>query len=130
MPGTIEQVSSIILGIIFFILILVAAYFSAKFIGKRYGVKGSGGKNIKIIEKVALSQDKLLIIVKVADKTMLLGVTNNQIEKISDVDELSLNVEKPNDKNMDFLSILKNVTNSKFSILNKEKENLEKEKDD
>ncbi|HHX57317.1 MAG TPA: flagellar biosynthetic protein FliO, partial [Clostridiales bacterium] len=104
--------------------------FSAKFIGKRYGFKGNGGKNIKIIEKVALSQDKLLIIVKVADKTMLLGVTNNKIEKISDVDELSLNVEEPNDKNMDFLSILKNVTNSKFSILNKEKENLEKEKDD
>lgn len=130
MPETIEQISSIILGIIFFILILVAAYFSAKFIGKRYGFKGNGGKNIKIIEKVALSQDKLLIIVKVADKTMLLGVTNNKIEKISDVDELSLNVEKPNDKNMDFLSILKNVTNSKFSILNKEKENLEKEKDD
>lgn len=130
MPGTIQQLTSIILGIIFFILILVAAYFSARFIGKRYGFKGVGGKNIKIIEKVALSQDKLLIIVKVTDRTMLLGVTNNQIEKIIEIDESSLHTQEHSDNNTDFSSILKNITSSKFSILNKEKEILEKEKDD
>jgi len=130
LSGTIEQITSIILGLIFFILILIAAYFSTKYIGKRYGLKVNGGKNIKIIEKVTLTQDKMLVIVRVANKTMLLGVTNNQIDKISDIDESSLCIEEQSDINMNFSNILKNITNNKFTILNREKEVLEKEKDE
>lgn len=130
MLESVEQVTSIILGLIFFVIILVIAYFAARFMGKHYGTKINGSKNIKIIEKTQLNQDKMLLIVETAGKSMLLGVTGSHIEFISELDNSALIRQKENETQaINFASILKNMINrnngSVSELKNPGKENNE-----
>ena len=45
---------------------------------------------MKVLERTMFGQDKSLVVVKIGDKIMLLGVTAHHIEKIADLDESDL----------------------------------------
>ncbi len=44
-------------------------------------------RNMKIIERINLGPDKMLLLISVCGKCMVLGVTANRAEKICDIDE-------------------------------------------
>ena len=85
------RVFTVIFTLVIFAVILYLAYLTTKYIGKRYSVSGGmNGKNIKILDTMAINQEKLLMIVKAGGKTVLLGVSKDHMEYRCDVDESQL----------------------------------------
>ncbi|MBQ8434738.1 MAG: flagellar biosynthetic protein FliO [Oscillospiraceae bacterium] len=122
----IGNIGSVIMAILVFILILYLAYFATKKMGKRLSVRGVGNKNIKILESISVGQNKAIMIIQTAGKTLLVGMTQNEISLISelDADMLELDNEKNNSQTMEFSTAFKTVLEEKFGKkLKKTKEN-------
>lgn len=83
----IKLVFSALLGLVIFAGILYLAYVSTKFIGSRYSLGGKGGKNLKIIESLAIGKESRLAIVKAGEKYLLLGITPHSISNVAELSE-------------------------------------------
>jgi len=72
--------------IIIFILIFIVVYYFKKFI---IGKKGAGGNagSMQIVGNLYLAPKKSLYLVKIGKKIVVLGVTENNISRISELDE-------------------------------------------
>lgn len=120
--GKIGSVLGVLIG---FAVILYLAYMATKIMGKRMTVNSRGNKNIKILESVSLGQNKALMIVEVTGKTLLIGITSNEITLLSELDGENFKIEE-NEKNaetMDFSKALKKVLENNFGgKFNKSKE--------
>jgi flagellar biosynthetic protein FliO len=128
------QVLSFVMFILGFAVVIVLAYISTKYAGRKLSLKNGGTGNIKIIDKVALGTDKSLVIVQSAGKTMLIGVTSQHIEFISELDESMISVvSADNSQTQDFYSVLKksfeNINLKKVKKINS-KENTDEKKQD
>ncbi|MBD5112527.1 MAG: flagellar biosynthetic protein FliO [Ruminococcaceae bacterium] len=66
----------------------------------------SDSHNMRILERINLGPDKMLLLVSVCGKCMVLGVTSNHTEKILDLEqteeELVARPEQPNGGNPSF----------------------------
>lgn len=84
---------------IILILILIAAYYTSRFVGnvKLGQLKDS---NFKVIDVYRISANKMLQIVKVADKYVVIGISKDQITYIMELDESEIlsREHKDNDK--------------------------------
>ncbi|HAN43792.1 MAG TPA: flagellar biosynthetic protein FliO [Ruminococcaceae bacterium] len=111
------------------VLILFFAYFGSKWIAGKMST-GMIGKNIKVIDRTALSPDKSLIIVQVSNKYMMLGVSPQRIEKICDLSKEDIAAPTDNMPQSSFKGILQSSLAS-FNILgaNRDK-NMESEEID
>ncbi|HHU64394.1 MAG TPA: FliO/MopB family protein [Clostridiales bacterium] len=76
-----DVLSDLVVKVILFLVIIVGAYYTTKFVGKRT-VGTTNGKYIKVIDKLFLARDKWLYIIKVGDDYHLLSVTNGGIRQI------------------------------------------------
>lgn len=108
MPEIIESVLGVLAAIAGFAIILYLAYLTTKFAGKRYAKGTGGGENLRLIESLPLGQDKYLMLAKAGDRLLLLGVTGQRIELISELDEESLKPEKEAAQPLSFKEILIN----------------------
>lgn len=95
------------LTVLLLIVIIVAAFFftkfAGKFIGKFYAASsGSANTNkptMKIIDRMFLSRDKMIVLVKIGGKIYIVGVTKNEISPIGSLEEDELYREdKESDK--------------------------------
>lgn len=86
--------------LIYLVLVLIGvialAYYVSKWLSKRYAVQGQNTKYLKVIDRIVIGQDRSLCIVKVGEKSMLLGVTQHNISKICDLDSEDLPEVKTN----------------------------------
>jgi flagellar protein FliO/FliZ len=91
--STMGQVFSLL---IIFMGVLFLAYYSTKMIAsaRHYGRKNS---NIHFIENFSMGQNSHLRLVKVANKTILIAVSKENITFITEVDEDQLNDEEKTD---------------------------------
>jgi flagellar biosynthetic protein FliO len=71
-------------------ILFLAILFAASFLVKRYVKNGTftnpGGKisgNMKIIEKLSISSSQLILLVKVCNEYLVLGVTNGNIQTLA-----------------------------------------------
>lgn len=78
---------SIAYALAMFVLVVAMAYFSVRWLGKRYGLSGKSTGNIEVLDRMPLGQDKALIIVRVAGQTLLLGVGAHHVELICTLDQ-------------------------------------------
>lgn len=103
-----SQVLSAVMAVLGFLLVIVLAYISTKYAGKKFSVKNTGNGNIRIIDRLPLGADKSLLIVNSAGKTLLIGVTSQHIELICELDE-SMICESADSSGttQDFYSVLK-----------------------
>lgn len=65
----------------------------------------SDSKNMKILERINLGPDKMLLLVSVCGKCMVLGVTSNHTEKICDLEQTEdelVDVPESNGENPSF----------------------------
>ncbi len=91
MPFDFLDVLSVILMLLLIIAVFIGAYFTSKFVGGRYQSSLSKGKSkIEILERRNIGKDQYLLLVKIGDKTMFLGATPQNINKIEDVELLDL----------------------------------------
>jgi len=85
--------------IIFLPFILFLIYLSLKYGGTKLQVL-QGGKYIRIVEKISLSKDNSIMVVKIGDKGYVMSSTNNKIEILKELDSEELenaeSVEKTN----------------------------------
>lgn len=94
--------------IIVFLLIIFLSYYFTKLIGK-FRYNNNKNSNIRIIESVAVGYQASIQLIKVGDKTILVGVTKERVEFICDVNENSIDLRVNNIKLPDtFQKYLKN----------------------
>jgi flagellar protein FliO/FliZ len=95
------------------ILILYLSYVFTKFIGKR-SIKYGGSSNMKIVDRLSITQDKSIVILKAGGKFYLLAVSPSDIKLITELEEFDENsLAVINDSNiqgnLDFKSILNQI---------------------
>ncbi len=120
----IGNIGTAIMVLLVFVLILYLAYFATKKLGKRLSFRGVGNKNIKIIESVSLGQNKAIMIIQSGGKTLLVGMTQNEIRLISEIDGEKLDLDEDNSsgQTMEFSKAFKKVLEEKFGKKNSNQE--------
>ena len=64
--------------------VIAAAYWFTLFVGKRAGGAGGRSRVIRIVDRLDLARDKQIVLLTVAGKTYLVGITNNEIRVLDD----------------------------------------------
>ncbi len=124
--------SSDILTLIFSLfaiaLVLYLCYLFSKFMANRVN-NVSKFNNIKVVERVALAQDKGLVIIQVCGKYYLIGFANNNIEILKELDGSELNLPKSALKDS-FLDALNSTIKSRWDVKMSDKNNRNADKTD
>ncbi len=84
-----KEAITLILALAVVIVMIFLTAKLTKWFNKKTATRGFYGNTngITIIERLAISSDKQLMVVKIGEKSLLLGVTPNSISKISELDE-------------------------------------------
>lgn len=115
---TLEEVFTLILSLVGVILLILVTYYCAKWLNKRTTVTSS--RNLRVVERINLGPDKMILLICVCGKYMLIGVSSQHVEKLCDLDEQTsamlesqLAQEKPAAGN--FSAQLAAILSSKFT---------------
>lgn len=109
-----------VLGLIFFL------FYAIKKLNRGISVKS--GTKLRVLDRINLGRDGMLLVVSVCNKLMLLGATAQKIEKLCDLDMteeeyMNAAVLQQGEKSADFKSVL-------FSVMGKKTQETEGEKKD
>jgi flagellar protein FliO/FliZ len=101
-----------LIGLVFIlILILVAAYYTTKIVG-RFSIGQLKDSNFKVIDTYRINPNKFLQIVKVANKYVVISVSKDTVNFITELEESEVFVKNSTIKeNMSFKQILEKVRN-------------------
>ncbi len=115
--------------VLFFMLILT--YFTTRFIAKSYGsYSGKKTRSFHIIDRIALGKESSLIIVKVGEKVILLGVTPQNVQKICCLDDDFLKNSTIEEESLDQMTftdaLIKNIKSNFEKEENKDFDENEK----
>lgn len=115
-PDTFSSSNNVLelLGLVFLLVfILVATYFTTRFIGK-FKKDQMKTSNFQVIDTYRVNQNKLLQIVKVANKYIVIAISKDQITFITELDESQVyQGEVTNDEQLNFKQILNQLRNKK-----------------
>lgn len=99
-----SQILSFLAIIFVIIAVILFTYFTTRYMGTKFNYTYSS-TNIKIIDRLVISPDKMILIVDIAGEVCSLVLTSGAILKLSDIDRDDL-IEKDNQSN--FTNIFKN----------------------
>ena len=102
-----------------FVIVLAITYFTTRWVGS-YQKKHMSYGNIKIVESMRLSSNKILEIVNVGDKYFLIAVCKDTVTKIGEVEPIVTTEEETEEKKETFGNVF-----GRFKIMNKEETNDE-----
>lgn len=105
MAGNGSDIYAYFLVMFVLFIILLLAFYVIKFLKKGIN-KYQRGKYLSIVESIPVSQKGHISIIKVDDKYMLVGVTENNINLMTEVDINPSEVEEYNSKGIAFDKIL------------------------
>ena len=94
--------------IVMMVLIFAAAYYVSKFMGKQYSTQQSSSGELRVIDKLSLGRDHYLLIVEAGEKVLLLGVSPQQIDNLTELDSEAFADAPQVSEGTDFFSLLKN----------------------
>lgn len=101
--------------VIFCILVVVLIFFLAwyipRFLSTRNGMTGNG-RNIVVLEKIVLSKDSSIVLVKAFGKLILVGITPHGMEKLMEAEETAVEIQGNETSTESFTEILKKNLNS------------------
>lgn len=115
--STVSNVLQLISLVIVFIIILVVSYYTTRWIGSTSAGRAKQN-NIKVIETYKLAANKYIQIIKAADKYFVIGVSKDNIEYFTELEEDKIEFFEPTVAPVDFKDILAKVT-KKENKLNK-----------
>ena len=78
-----------------FISIIVMAYYLSRYYAS-FTLSANKTRYIKVVDKYVIGRDKFILLIKIDKKFYLIGITNNDIRLISDIDNLN-NYTETND---------------------------------
>lgn len=96
------------------VFVLYLCYAFSRFMANRVSNVSKSG-NIKVLERVALTQDKGLVIIEVCKRYYLVGFANDNIEILKELDEAELNIPGPLQKDT-FLNVLNSTLKSRWDV--------------
>lgn len=112
--GTVSQsygILELIKLVFILVLILVAAYFATKYIGK-ISMGQLKNSNFKVIDTYRISSNKFLQIVKIGNKFVVISVGKDAVNFITELDESEVFVREGNAKeSVNFKQILEKMRN-------------------
>ena len=79
------QYFQLIMALIGVLALVFLTFWLMKKLNSRVSLYDS--KNMKILERISLGPDKMLLLVSICGKCMVLGVTSNHTEKICDLEQ-------------------------------------------
>jgi len=82
----IKNIFSLVLAIIGIILVLFLTYYGTKWLSKKSG-SGLRSKYMNITDRMMLGQNKFLAIAEISGKYYLLGVTENNISILKELED-------------------------------------------
>jgi len=98
-PSTSNSIWELIGLVLLLIVILIATYYTTKFVGR---VKGNQIKtgNFELIDSYRIAPNKMLQIIKVSDKYLVIAISKDTIEFITELEEdrVTLRDEVPTNK--------------------------------
>jgi len=80
-----KDIFTILFSLIGVVFLIMLTYYGAKWLNKRVHLSTNGA--VKVLERVNLGPEKAIMIIAIGEKCMLLGVTQEHIDKISDLDK-------------------------------------------
>lgn len=86
-----------------FAVVVVMAYFTAKFIGSRFNARMATGGG-RILENLPLGPNRSVCIVEIAGRVFLLGVAEGGISLLAEITDDNATVENLREKNKDMFS--------------------------
>jgi flagellar protein FliO/FliZ len=94
------------------LILLVALLYGVLIFVKKYGLSFKNktqqdSPHVKLISSRMIMPKKFISIVKIEDKLLVLGVSEQSITLLKELDSVSLPVSFPNDEKENFLGILK-----------------------
>lgn len=108
--------------LILFILILGATYLTAKWVGT-YQLGQTKNRNIKVIETYRVSQSKFIQIIQVADKYMVVAVSKDHIEFLTELNKDEIILPTINNQNLNNGGNFKDVLHNMLNKQTKDKKN-------
>ncbi|SDN19861.1 FliO/MopB family protein [Acetanaerobacterium elongatum] len=79
-----DEFFSVAGAVLLIIGIVVLAFYSTKWLGKRVGTPLSG-KYLAVVDRITLGQDKSIAIIKVNDKYLLVGIASSGITNLGEL---------------------------------------------
>jgi len=92
------QMVTLVSFIMVFIFVIFLTYYATKLISN-YGFKNNKNCNIKILEVIGVSPQKTLQLIKVGSKVILVAVTKDRVEYITEINENEINLESKIESN-------------------------------
>lgn len=99
-----SDVLPLVFSLLAIVAVLYVCYLFSRFMARRVG-KVSDSNNIKILERVALSQDKGLVLAKICGSVYLIGFSNNSVTILKEIDD-SLLRQPPAGMKQNFMDVL------------------------
>ena len=107
----IKDIFSLVLALIGIVLVLFLTYYGTRWLSKK-SVPGLKSKYMKITDRMMLGQNKFLAIAEINNKYYLLGVTENNISILKELDDFHP-LPEGIEENMYFDKILNKFMKSK-----------------
>ena len=126
--STSSDILTLVFSLFAIALVLYLCYLFSKFMANRVN-NVSKFSNIKVVERMALAQDKGLVIIQVCGKYYLIGFANNNIEILKELDGSELNLPKSALKDS-FLDALNSTIKSRWDVKMSDKNNRNADKTD
>lgn len=103
-----------LLGLVLLLLvIIIAAYYTSKFLGK-YKMGQFKNSNIQVIETYSIGTNKMLQIVKISNKYVVLGISKDSVNYITELDESEVLTHEINkDEKQSFRHIFEKIKGKK-----------------
>lgn len=109
-----SDILPLLFSLIAIVFVLYLCYAFSRFMANRVNNVSKSG-NIKVLERVALTQDKGLVIIEVCKRYYLVGFANNNIEILKELDETELNIPGSLQKDT-FLDVLNSTLKSRWDV--------------
>ncbi len=103
MAGDVLSLTGAVLTVI---CVLILAYWCSRMLGKSW-LKSSSGRNIKILERLQVGNDKQLLLIKVQEHVYLIGVSSAGISLLTEIEGDFDEPASDEAGNINFLEILK-----------------------
>ena len=89
--------------------LMAVLFYALKRLNKR--ISASGGR-LKVLDRISIGRDGMLLVVSVCGRVMLVGVTSQRIEKLCDLD-IAEEEYSANGQNGDFMSVFSTMMGKK-----------------
>lgn len=91
---TFESVATALTTLAALVAVLLAAWFVLRWMGKKMPGQ-TGSRHIKVLDRVMISQNQCIVLVRVGGKLMLIGFADGAVQRLCDVEEAALTVDAP-----------------------------------